>query len=120
MLLPYAAAPIWLCPSTLRDNGAMSYHMNGLVIRTNALRTASVKGPAFTLLMNDAGEKRRWDKAYLRPDQSGNYSYDLPISNHSSGGNVTFADGHVSWVHDNRWNLGSFREDPMPPHCQFR
>jgi prepilin-type processing-associated H-X9-DG protein len=62
--------------------------------------------------MNDAGEKRRWDKAFLRPDQHGAYSYDLPISNHNGGGNVAFVDGHMKWFHDRQWNSNSFLEAP--------
>jgi len=95
----------WLCPSAhINAAGHMAYHMNGLVITTNGLKTTVVKEPSFTLLMNDAGEKRRWDKAYLRPNQLGGLSYDLPISNHGGGGNVAFVDGHVQWFHDSRWN----------------
>jgi len=107
---------VWLCPSThvkaAGHVGYMSYHMNGLVITTNGLKIGSVAQPSLTLLMNDAGEKRRWDKAFLRPNQAGGQSYDLPISNHKGGGNVAFVDGHVRWFHDKQWNSNSFREIP--------
>jgi len=107
---------VWHCPSAYRTAaghvGYMSYHMNGLVITTNGLKASAVTQPSFTLLMNDAGEKRKWDKAFLRPDQGGGYSYDLPISNHKGGGNVVFVDGHIDWFHDSRWNAISFREAP--------
>ena len=117
LLMPYLNNPhVWDCPSAhltaARHIGYMSYHMNGLVITTNGLKTGTVAQPSFTLLMNDAGEKRRWDRAFLRPDQQQGYSYDLPISNHNGGGNVAFVDGHVAWFHDSRWNSNSFREAP--------
>jgi prepilin-type processing-associated H-X9-DG protein/prepilin-type N-terminal cleavage/methylation domain-containing protein len=107
---------VWDCPSAHLTEaghvGYMSYHMNGLIITTNGLKTGAVTQPSFTLLMNDAGEKRRWDRAFLRPNQLGDYSYDLPISNHKGGGNVAFVDGHVTWFHDSQWNSNSFREEP--------
>jgi prepilin-type N-terminal cleavage/methylation domain-containing protein/prepilin-type processing-associated H-X9-DG protein len=117
LLIPYLNSPhVWECPSALLradgNVGYMSYHMNGLVITTNGLKTAAVAQPSFTVLMNDAGERRRWDRAFLRPDHHGDYSYDLPISNHKGGGNVTFVDGHIKWFHDSRWNSNSFREAP--------
>jgi prepilin-type N-terminal cleavage/methylation domain-containing protein/prepilin-type processing-associated H-X9-DG protein len=117
LLMPYLSNPrVWDCPSAnlipAGVAGYMSYHMNGRVITTNGLKTSAVQQPSFTLLMNDAGEKRRWDRAFLRPDQQGGYSYDLPISNHKGGGNVAFVDGHVKWFHDRRWNSNSFREVP--------
>lgn len=117
LLIPYLNNPqVWDCPSAhlLEPGhvGYMSYHMNGLVITTNGLKTSTVTEPSLTLLMNDAGEKRRWDWAFLRPDQQGVYSYALPISNHKGGGNVTFVDGHVKWFHDRQWNSNSFRERP--------
>jgi prepilin-type N-terminal cleavage/methylation domain-containing protein/prepilin-type processing-associated H-X9-DG protein len=117
LLMPTLANPrVWDCPSaTLTGLGAvgyMSYHMNGRIITTNGLKTGAVAFPSLTLLMNDAGEKRRWDRAFLRPDQTGGYSYDLPISNHNGGGNVAFIDGHETWFHDSRWNSNSFRETP--------
>jgi prepilin-type N-terminal cleavage/methylation domain-containing protein/prepilin-type processing-associated H-X9-DG protein len=103
----------WLCPSAhINPTGHMAYHMNGLVITTKGLKSTDVRQPSFTVLMQDAGEKRRWDKAYLRPNQLGGLSYDLPISNHRGGGNVAFVDGHVHWFHDTRWNSNSFREAP--------
>jgi len=117
LLEPYLnSLQVWHCSSThgpaAGQVGLMSYHMNGLVVTTNGLKTSAVTQPSFTLLMNDAGEKRQWDKAFLRPDQQGGYSYDLPISNHNGGGNVAFVDGHVNWFHDTRWNSNSFREAP--------
>jgi prepilin-type processing-associated H-X9-DG protein len=116
LTLSYLSAKVWLCPSThilaAGHVGYMSYHMNGLLITPQGLDVAEVSQPAFTVLMNDAGEKRRWDKAFLRPNQAGGQSYDLPISNHRGGGNVGFADGHVSWFHDSQWNSNSFRENP--------
>jgi prepilin-type N-terminal cleavage/methylation domain-containing protein/prepilin-type processing-associated H-X9-DG protein len=117
LLMPVLSNPhVWDCPSANRiatgDVGYMSYHMNGQIITTNGLNAGAVSLPWWTLLMNDAGEKRRWDRAFLRPDQNGGYSYDLPISNHRGGGNVAFVDGHVAWVHDSRWNPNSFRETP--------
>jgi prepilin-type N-terminal cleavage/methylation domain-containing protein/prepilin-type processing-associated H-X9-DG protein len=107
---------VWLCPSTYRTAsghvGYMSYHMNGLIITTNGLPAAAVSQPSSTVLMNDAGEKYRWDKAFLRPTQLGAASYALPISNHKAGGNVAFVDGHVQWFHDRQWNSTSFLEKP--------
>jgi prepilin-type N-terminal cleavage/methylation domain-containing protein len=97
LLTPGIGNPhVWDCPSATLipagDVGYMSYHMNGLVITTNGLKASAVTLPSFTLLMNDAGEKRRWDRAFLRPDQAGGYSYDLPTSNHKGGGNVAFVE----------------------------
>jgi prepilin-type N-terminal cleavage/methylation domain-containing protein/prepilin-type processing-associated H-X9-DG protein len=114
LLMPNLGNPqVWLCPSTREGPGRlMSYHMNGLIITTNGLNTGAVNQPSFTLLMNDAGEKQRWDQACLRATQSGALSYDLPISNHNGGGNVTFVDGHVTWFYDSRWNSNSFPEAP--------
>lgn len=117
LIMPNIANPkVWLCLSTHRtvagQLGHMSYHMNGLVITTNGLASGAVALPSSTLLMNDAGEKYRWDKAFLRPTQLGTASYALPISNHKGGGNVAFVDGHVQWFHDKQWNANSFRERP--------
>jgi type II secretory pathway pseudopilin PulG len=70
LLMPDLDNPhVWDCPSAhltaAGGVGYMSYHMNGLVITTNGLKTSAVTQPSFTLLMNDAGEKRRWDRAFL-------------------------------------------------------
>jgi prepilin-type N-terminal cleavage/methylation domain-containing protein/prepilin-type processing-associated H-X9-DG protein len=117
LLMPYTLNPgAWLCPSA-RDNTAegaqppgrlMGFHMNGLLITTNGLLELTVAEPSNTMLASDAGEKRLWNSAYLRPNQVGGYLYDMPISNHSGGGNVGFADGHVSWYHDSHWNSNWF------------
>jgi len=117
LLLPYAQAPgVWLCPSA-RDNPAegaqppgqlMGFHMNGLLITSNGLPALAVKAPSHTMLASDAGEKRLWNSAYLRPNQVGGYLYDMPISNHNGGGNVGFADGHVRWYRDGNWNSNWF------------
>ena len=113
LTMPYLGNEnVWLCPSANVAAGHMGYHMNGLVITTNGLAVGAVAQPSFTLLMNDAGEKRLWDQAFLRPNQLGGLSYDLPISNHKGGGNAAFVDGHVSWFHDTQWNPNSFREAP--------
>jgi prepilin-type processing-associated H-X9-DG protein len=98
LLTPVLENPhVWDCPAAnvipAGVVGYMSYHMNGRVITTNGLKTSAVAQPSFTLLMNDAGEKRRWDRAFLRPEQDGGSSYALPISNHKGGGNVVFVDG---------------------------
>ena len=117
LLTPVLENPhVWDCPAAnlipAGVVGYMSYHMNGGVITTNGLKTSAVAQPSFTLLMNDAGEKRRWDRAFLRPEQDGGSSYALPIRNHKGGGNVAFVDGHVAWFHDSQWNSNSFREIP--------
>ena len=117
LLMPYALAPAaWLCPSA-KDNPAegaqspgrlMGFHMNGLLITTNGLHELAVRQPSNTMLASDAGERRLWNSAYLRPDQEARYLYDMPISNHHGGGNVGFADGHVRWYLDGNWNSNWF------------
>ena len=117
LLMPYTLNPdAWLCPSAganraedARPPGRlMGFHMNGLLITTNGLLEVAVTRPSNTMLASDAGEKRLWNSAYLRPNQMGDYLYDMPISNHRGGGNVGFTDGHVTWYHDNHWNSNQF------------
>jgi len=125
LLTPYTLAPgVWLCPSA-GDNPAedaqppgrlMGFHMNGLLITTNGLPALAVIDPSNTMLASDAGEQRLWNSAYLRPDHVGGYLYDMPISNHSGGGNVGFSDGHVTWYHDpigTRIGLDCFRSNVL-------
>jgi prepilin-type N-terminal cleavage/methylation domain-containing protein/prepilin-type processing-associated H-X9-DG protein len=117
LLMPYTLNPdTWLCPSA-GDNAAegaqppgrlMGFHMNGLLITTDGLLELAVSRPSHTMLASDAGDKRLWNSAYLRPNQVGGYLYDMPISNHSGGGNVGFTDGHVTWYHDSHWNSNWF------------
>jgi prepilin-type N-terminal cleavage/methylation domain-containing protein/prepilin-type processing-associated H-X9-DG protein len=117
LLMPYTLHPdAWLCPSAGENpaEGAqppgrlMGFHMNGLLITTNGLLELAVTQPSNTMLASDAGERRLWNSAYLRPNQVAGYLYDMPISNHSGGGNVGFSDGHVTWYHDSRWNSIGF------------
>jgi prepilin-type processing-associated H-X9-DG protein len=113
LLMPYLRNPdSWLCLSTEPKPGRlMSYHMNGLIITTNGLAESAISAPAQTLLIGESG-RTRWDNAYLRPDQTGNYLYDRPQTNHSGGGNATFVDGHVKWYKDLAWNSNSFTPFP--------
>jgi prepilin-type N-terminal cleavage/methylation domain-containing protein/prepilin-type processing-associated H-X9-DG protein len=112
-LMPYVPQPaVWICPSTKEAPGRlMSYHMNGFLITTNGFKPSTVRRPSDTLLIGESGGTR-WDRAYLRPDQSGGYLYDRPQITHSGGGNATFADGHVTWYHDSNWNSNSFTPFP--------
>ncbi len=114
LLMPYLKdSNVWMCPSSKNYPGRlMGYHMNGLLVTKEGLKLAAIERPARTLLVTDAGEKRRWDQAYLRPDHAGNYLYDVPINTHNGGGNVAMADGHVEWFHDSRWNAESFKLAP--------
>jgi prepilin-type processing-associated H-X9-DG protein len=114
LLMPYVIDPhIWLCPSTYDMPGRlMSYHMNGLIITSNGLKSAAVRSPSTTLLIGEGGQRARFDEAYLRPNQTGDYLYDRPQRNHRNGSNATFADGHVQWHHDNQWNSNYFTPFP--------
>jgi prepilin-type processing-associated H-X9-DG protein len=112
--MPYLInARVWLCPSTKDWPGRlMSYHMNGLIITVDGLKSAAVQLPSSTLLIGETGQRTRFDEAYLRPDQNGGYLYDRPQRNHRNGSNATFADGHVQWHHDNQWNSNYFTPFP--------
>jgi prepilin-type N-terminal cleavage/methylation domain-containing protein/prepilin-type processing-associated H-X9-DG protein len=104
---------IWLCPSTSDQPGRlMSYHMNGLIITKQGLKRAAISETSRTLLIGESGEHTRFDEAYLRPDQAGNYLYDRPQHNHTRGSNATFVDGHVAWFADSQWDETSFRVIP--------
>ena len=118
LLKPYAGSPkTWLCPSTKNVPGRlMWYHMNGLIITTNGLKSTTVSRPADTLLLGEGGQGARFDEAYLRPDQNGAYLYDRPQLNHHGGGNATFVDGHVKWHHDSQWNSNYFTPFPFTPY----
>lgn len=113
LLMPYLQnADVWLCPATKQWPGRlMSYHMNGLIITSNGFPRSAITRPSDTLLIGESGGTR-WDHAYLRPDQVGDYLYDRPQVSHSGGGNATFADGHVTWYHDSRWTSNSFTSFP--------
>jgi prepilin-type N-terminal cleavage/methylation domain-containing protein/prepilin-type processing-associated H-X9-DG protein len=113
LLMPYLGNPqVWVCPSTHANPGRlMSYHMNGLIITTNGLKTTAISEPSQTVLIGESG-RTRWNQAFLRPDQAGGYLYDRPQVNHSGGGNAMFVDGHVKWHHDNQWNSNFFRVIP--------
>jgi hypothetical protein len=92
-------------PSTPRDG---SYHMNGLIITTEGLKSGGIRSPSTTLLIGETGHRTRFDEAYLRPNQTGDYLYDRPHRNHRGGSNATFVEGHVQWHHDNQWNSNYF------------
>ena len=117
LLMRYARSrKIWLCPATKDKPGRlMSYHMNGLIVTTNGLKSAAVTHPANTLLLGEGGQGARFDEAYLRPDQEGGYLYDRPQRNHHGGGNATFVDGHVKWHHDAQWTSNYFTPFPSTP-----
>ena len=114
LLMPYVINPrLWLCPSTENKPGRlMSYHMNGLLITTNGLKTTTVANASQTLLIGETGQHTRFDEAYLRPDQTGGYLYDRPQRNHRGGSNATFVDGHVKWHHDSQWTSNYFTPFP--------
>jgi prepilin-type N-terminal cleavage/methylation domain-containing protein/prepilin-type processing-associated H-X9-DG protein len=114
LLMPYVVDPrLWLCPSTENKPGRlMSYHMNGLIITTNGLKSTAIASPALTLLIGETGQRTRFDEAYLRPDQTGGYLYDRPQRNHRGGSNATFVDGHVKWYHDTQWDSNHFTPFP--------
>jgi prepilin-type N-terminal cleavage/methylation domain-containing protein/prepilin-type processing-associated H-X9-DG protein len=114
LLMPSVDNPqVWLCPSALGSSGGLlAFHMNGLIITTNGLQAAAVAEPSQTLLIAETGYRRRYDLAYLRPNQTGDYLYDRPQRNHLGGSNAGFADGHVQWYHDNHWTSNSFRAIP--------
>ena len=104
---------LWLCPSTENRPGRlMSYHMNGLLITTNGLKTSAVRSASQTLLIGETGQRTRFDQAYLRPDQDGGYLYDRPQENHHGGSNAAFVDGHVKWHHDTQWTSNYFTPFP--------
>jgi prepilin-type N-terminal cleavage/methylation domain-containing protein/prepilin-type processing-associated H-X9-DG protein len=110
--LPYVKSPpLWLCPSTTGD-GYMAYHMNGLLITPAGLGLAALSEPARTLFLVEGAPFRRWDKAYLRPNQEGGNSFDGPIGMHPPGANAALADGHVKWYHNDQWNGNYLREGP--------
>ena len=113
LLMPQVKNPaVWICPGTRELPGKlMSYHMNGLIVTTNGLKASSIVAPSRTLLIGESGGTR-WDQAYLRPDQIGAYLYDRPQLTHNGGGNVAFADGHVAWYHDMKWNSNYFTTRP--------
>jgi prepilin-type N-terminal cleavage/methylation domain-containing protein/prepilin-type processing-associated H-X9-DG protein len=114
LLMPFVSNPgVWLCAST-RDNPGrlMSYHMNGLVITANGLKSAAVRKPSDTLLIGESGQGTRWNEAHLRPDLLGHPPYDRPQRHHHGGGNATFVDGHVQWHHDNHWTSNYFTPYP--------
>jgi prepilin-type N-terminal cleavage/methylation domain-containing protein len=101
---------VWLCPSTRNGPGsAMAYHLNGFLITTNGLPLTAIQSPSSTMLINDAGNGRRWDEAYLRPNQTGGYGYDAPKNVHARGGNVGMAGGEVFYYRDTQMNSNSFR-----------
>src|SRR5262245_47711125 len=114
LLMTYLGNPqVWLCPSTGDGPGRlMSYHMNGFIITSNGLKSTAIAEPVRTLLIRESGQGTRWDQAYRRPDQTGGYLYDHPQIHHSGGCNATFADGHVLWYADTRWNSNSFTPFP--------
>jgi prepilin-type N-terminal cleavage/methylation domain-containing protein/prepilin-type processing-associated H-X9-DG protein len=118
LLMPYGqSSKIWLCPSTKDGPGRlMSYHMNGLIITTNGLKSAAVNRPADTLLLGEGGQGARFNEAYLRPNQNGDALYDRPQRNHRGGSNATFVDGHVKWHHDSQWNSNYFTPFPFTPY----
>jgi hypothetical protein len=64
------------------------------------------------MLINDAGSRRRWDQAYLRPTQTGGYGYDTPKILHSGGGNVGMAGSEVFYYRDVQMNSNSYRLRP--------
>jgi prepilin-type N-terminal cleavage/methylation domain-containing protein/prepilin-type processing-associated H-X9-DG protein len=113
-LIPYLGNPrVWLCASTRDSPGRlMSYHMNGLLITTNGLKSVSVRQPSDTLLIGESGQGTRWNEAHLRPDQTGHPPYDRPQKHHSGGCNAAFVDGHVRWYHDSHWTSNYFTPYP--------
>lgn len=107
------ASNLWVCASTKQRPGRiMSYHMNGLIVTTNGTGGSEIKIPVRTLLVAETGQHTRFDEAYLRPTQTGDYAYDRPQENHGNGSNAGFADGHVSWVSDRQWTSNSFQVEP--------
>jgi prepilin-type N-terminal cleavage/methylation domain-containing protein len=114
LLMPQLNNPnVWLCPTSRDGPGTvMAYHMNGLLIRTNGLSLSSIEMPSSTMLINDAGNRRRWDQAYLRPKQTGGYGYDAPKIVHSNGGNVGMAGSEVFYYSDSQMNSNSLRLTP--------
>ena len=91
----------------------MSYHMNGLIITKPGLIRSAIPETSRTLLIGESGQHTRFDEAYLRPDQEGNYLYDRPQHNHTNGSNATFVDCHVAWYDDSQWDETSFRVIPQ-------
>ena len=90
----------------------MAYHMNGFLITPTGLPLAALSEPVKTLFLSEGGGLNQFDEAYLRPNQEGGNSFDLPISNHHGGGNVVLADGHVKWYDDRQWTAAYLREQP--------
>jgi prepilin-type N-terminal cleavage/methylation domain-containing protein len=111
LLMPHANNPnVWLCPTSRDGPGTlMAYHMNGFLITTNGLPLSSIETPTSTMLINDAGNQRRWNEAYLRPDQTGRWGYDAPKNVHSGGGNVGMAGSEVFYYRDPQMNSNSYR-----------
>jgi len=114
LLMPKLDNPtVWLCPTSRDGPGTvMAYHMNGLLITTNGLSLSSIEMPSSTMLINDAGQRRRWNEAYLRPDPSGGWGYDAPKNVHKEGGNVGMAGGEVLYYRDAQMNSNSYRLKP--------
>jgi prepilin-type N-terminal cleavage/methylation domain-containing protein len=114
LLMPQLNNPnVWLCPTSRDGPGTvMAYHMNGLLITTNGLPLSSIEMPSSTMLINDAGNRRRWNEAYLRPNQAGSYGYDTPKILHSGGGNVGMAGSEVVFYRDSQMNSNSLRLTP--------
>jgi len=111
LLLPHVGSPkSWLCPTAKvsSDGKLMAFHMNGLLITTNGLRTTAVQAPSQTLLIAESGVRALFDTALLRPTQAGEYLYDRPQDSHLGGSNGGFVDGHVQWYHDRQWTSNSF------------
>jgi prepilin-type N-terminal cleavage/methylation domain-containing protein/prepilin-type processing-associated H-X9-DG protein len=113
-LSPFGADPaIWLCPSTEGTPGRlMSYHMNGLIVTRRGLKVSAIAESSHTLLIGETGQFTRFDEAFLRPDQDGDYLYDRPQHNHNGGSNAAFVDGHVAWYDNSDWDVHSFRAIP--------
>jgi hypothetical protein len=90
----------------------MAYHMNGWLITTNGLLLSSIEMPDSTMLINDAGQQRRWNEAYLRPDQTGRWEYDAPKNVHTGGANVGMTGGEVFYYRDAQMTSNSYRLKP--------
>jgi prepilin-type processing-associated H-X9-DG protein len=86
--------------------------MNGLIITVSGLKISAIAETSRTLLIGESGQFTRFDEAYLRPDQQGDFLYDRPQQNHHGGSNAAFVDCHVTWYHDSDWDVHSFRAVP--------